>query len=125
MFQIYDGPVSTAPVYYIQPKFVNGQWTRPVVASTGRFFFLNFTAAETGHQKYVGFRARFWSVPSKYNNILYFNCQFALLVGALGTVRDFIMERLDTTKFIFKIVQQTIQHHSVFVKVMLKSFTMG
>lgn len=71
IFQIHDGPNSTSPAFPEQPRYYEGSWTRPVIAATSKYVFLKFTPGPTKGRTYVGFKASYWTVQSKYLKLFY------------------------------------------------------
>ena len=65
-FQIHDGPNSTSPAFLEQPRYDGGSWTRPVIAATSKYVFLKFIPGPTKGKTFVGFKASYWTVQSKY-----------------------------------------------------------
>ena len=66
VFQIHDGPNSTSPAFLEQPRYDGGSWTRPVIAATSKYVFLKFIPGPTKGKTFVGFKASYWTVQSKY-----------------------------------------------------------
>ena len=66
IFQIHDGPNSTSPAFLEQPRYDGGSWTRPVIAATSKYVFLKFIPGPTKGKTFVGFKASYWTVQSKY-----------------------------------------------------------
>lgn len=67
-FQIHDGPNSTSPAFAEQPRYYEGSWTRPVIAATSKYVFLKFIPGPTKGKTFVGFKASYWTVQSKYRH---------------------------------------------------------
>ena len=76
--QIHDGPNSTSPAFPEQPRYYHGSWTRPVIAATSKYVFLKFIPGPTKGKTFVGFKASYWTVQSKYRRLVLFFVYFVV-----------------------------------------------